>query len=300
MVERYKGKAEADALRQCLFEGPSLEQHVEDRYVSDGDSRLPAINTFPGSIFYSKEKCGDWAEIPLEKKKVRLIAPEDPFLLTEMPRMVFDDEWFPDINATHDGKSSPEVSTSDLHNIAHSHVNEDEIVLAASLWYPWGYREGTIYTEVSKIDIPVKMERPIEFDACLGNYGLLINEQAMDESQDTTIGAGGLSLFKRVCGNLKLYFGNCQVAPASIWRDLLDCKPKDNDPYVWIDSSGQEVLRFERVASPVREVMREAYIRQPILFRWIGNKTWLKTMLQNEHLVIIPFGTQEPHPRLGY
>ena len=300
LVERYKGKAEADALRQCLFEGPSLEQHVEDRYVSDGDSRLPAINTFPGSIFYSKEKCGDWAEIPLEKKKVRLIAPEDPFLLTEMPRMVFDDEWFPDINATHDGKSSPEVSTSDLHNIAHSHVNEDEIVLAASLWYPWGYREGTIYTEVSKIDIPVKMERPIEFDACLGNYGLLINEQAMDESQDTTIGAGGLSLFKRVCGNLKLYFGNCQVAPASIWRDLLDCKPKDNDPYVWIDSSGQEVLRFERVASPVREVMREAYIRQPILFRWIGNKTWLKTMLQNEHLVIIPFGTQEPYPRLGY
>ena len=123
--------------------------------MSDGDSRIPAINTFPGSIFYSKEKSGDWADIPLAKKKVRLIAPEDPFLLTEMPRMVFDDEWFPNVNASHDGKSSPELSTSDLHNIAHSHVGKDEIVLAASLWYPWGYREGTIYTEVSKIDIPV-------------------------------------------------------------------------------------------------------------------------------------------------
>ena len=299
LVERYKGKAEADAVRRCLFEAPSLEEYVEDRYVSDGDSRLPASNTFPGSIFYSKEKCGDWAAIPLAKKKVRLIAPEDPFLLTEMPRMVFDDEWFPNVNATHDGKSSPELSTSDLHNIAHSHVGEDEIVLAACLWYPWGYREGTIYTEVSKIDIPIKMERPVEFDACLGNYGLLINEQVMDETQDTTIGMGGVSLFNRVCGNLKLYFGNCQVAPASIWRDLFECEPKDNDPYIWVDSSGQEILRFERIASPVREVMREAYIRQPILFRWISNKAWLKTILQREHLGIIPFGTQEPYPRLG-
>ncbi len=267
--------------------------------MSDGDSRIPAINTFPGSIFYSKEKSGDWADIPLAKKKVRLIAPEDPFLLTEMPRMVFDDEWFPNVNASHDGKSSPELSTSDLHNIAHSHVGKDEIVLAASLWYPWGYREGTIYTEVSKIDIPIKMERPVEFDACLGNYGLLINEQAIDETQDTTIGMGGVSLFNRVCGNLKLYFGNCQVAPASTWRDLFECEPKDDNPYIWVDSSGQEVLRFERIASPVREIMREAYIRQPILFRWIGNKTWLKTILKREHLGIIPFGTKEPYPRLG-
>ena len=299
LVERYKGKAEADAIRRCLFGTPSLEKYVEDKYVSDGDSRIPAINTFHGSIFYSKEKCGDWADIPLSKKKVRLIAPEDPFLLTEMPRMVFDDEWFPNVNATHDGKSSPELSESDLHSIAHSHIGEDEIVLAASLWYPWGYREGTIYTEISKIDIPIKMERPVEFDACLGNYGLLINEQAMDETQDTTIGMGGVSLFNRVCGNLKLYFGNCQVAPASIWRDSFKCKPKDNNPYIWVDSSGQEILRFERIASPVREVMREAYIRQPILFRWVGNKTWLKAMLRCEHLCIIPFGIQEPYPRLG-
>ena len=300
LVERYKGKVEADAIRRCLLGVPSLEEYVEDKYVSDGDSRIPAINTFPGRIFYSKEKCGDWTDIPLAKKKVRLIAPEDPFLLTEMPRMVFDDEWFPNVNAAHDGKSSPELSTSDLRNIAHSHIGEDEIVLAASLWYPWGYKEGTIYTEVSKIDIPIKMERPVEFDASLGNYGLLINEQELDESHDTTIGMGGFSLFNRVCGSLKLCFGNCQVVPTSIWRNLFECEPKGNDPYIWVDSTGQEVLRFERIASPVREVMHEAYIRQPILFRWVCNKTWLTAMLKCENLGIIRFCTQEPYPCLGY
>ncbi len=146
----------------------------------------------------------------------------------------------------------------------------------------------------------LKMERPVEFDASLGNYGLLINEQELDESRDTTIGMGGVSLFNRVCGNLRLYFGNCQVVPTSIWRGLFECEPKGNDPYKWVDSSGQEVLRFERIASPVREVMHEAYIRQPILFRWVCNETWLKAMLKCENLGVIRFCTQEPYPCLGY
>jgi hypothetical protein len=137
------------------------------------------------------------------------------------------------------------------------------------------------------------------FDVCIGNYGLLINEGAMDESRVTTIGIGGLSLFNRVCGNFMLYFGNCQLAPSSVWRVLFDCKPKDNDPYTWVDKSGQKVLHFERIASPVREIMREAYIRQPILFRWVCKKSWIETILESECLCLIPFGAEEPYPHLG-
>lgn len=299
LVERYKGKVAADSIRKCLFEASPLENYVLDSFANDGDSHIPAINMFPGQIFYAKEKDEEWASIPLSKKKARLIPPEDPFLLTEMPRMVFDSEWFPDITVTHDGKRNPELTISDLHDIAHSHVINDEIVLAASLWYPWGYRDGTIYTESSKIDFPIKMQRPIQFDFCLGNYGLLINEEAMDESQDTTFGTGGISLFNRVCGSFKLYFGNCQLAPSSAWRDLLECKPKGSDPYTWENNLGQEILRFERIASPIREITREAYIRQPLLFRWVCNKTWLNTILQSKHLCIIPFEAQEPYPCLG-
>ena len=153
--------------------------------------------------------------------------------------------------------------------------------------------------ESSKIDLRIKMQRPIQFDFCLGNYGLLINEDAMYESCDTQFGTGGFSLFNRVCGNLNLNFGNCQLAPSSFWRDFLECKPKDNDPYTWVDRTGMEVLRFERIASPTREIMREAYIRQPILFRWICKKSWLEGILRSEHLCLIPFGVKEKYPCLG-
>lgn len=299
LIERHKGKAEADAIRKCLYEASPLENYVEDRFANDGDSCIPVFSKYPGKIFYSKEKCGDWDEIPLGDKKARLIPPEDPFLLTEMPHMVFDSKWFPIVTVTHDGKREPELSASDLHHIAHAHINDNEIVLAASLWYPFGYNEGVIFTESSKIDIPVKMQRSIHFDSCIGNYGLLVSEDAMDESRDTTIGTGGLSLFNRLCGNLRLNFGNCQLAPSSVWKDCFDCKPKSDNPYIWENRSGLEVLRFERIASPIRETMREAYIRQPILFRWVCNKSWLKSILQKEHLCLIPFGNQESYPSLG-
>ena len=299
LIERFKGRAEADSIRKCLFEAAPLEIYEKDHFANDGDSHIPTISEYPGKIFYAKEKCDELSVIPLGKKKATLIPPEDPFLLTEMPRMVFDSEWFPDVTVSHDGKQNPDLSTSDLRDIAHSHIDEDEIVLAASLWYPWDHRGGTIYTESSKIDLPIDLPRPINFDACFGSYGLLINEEAMYESLDTELGMGGRSLFNRVCGNMNLYFGNCQLAPSSAWRDYLECVPKDNDPYTWVDKSGKEVLHFERIAAPVREIMREAYIRQPILFRWICNKSWLGDFLRTKHLCLIPFGVQEKYPYLG-
>ena len=137
-----------------------------------------------------------------------------------------------------------------------------------------------------------------EFDRCVGNFGLLTNEDAIDESCVSEIGSGGASLFNRVCGNFKLYFGNCQLAPSSVWRDCFACEPLENNPYIWINQNGEEVLRFERVASPVRELMREPYIRQPILFRWICDKEWLKNMLQTMGLILFPICLQKKYPVL--
>lgn len=298
LIERYKGITDADAIRKYIFEISPLEYYKEDHFGEDGDSKIPVINTLPGTIFYAKEKSGKWASIPLAEKKARLLPPEDPFILTQMPQMVFDSKWFPEIISTHNETKSQRLTESNLHDIVHSHVEEGELVVAANLWYPWGYREGTIYTESAKIDIPIKMQRNVQFDVCLGNFGLLANEEAIDESYYSTIGSGGLSLFNRVCGSFKLFYGNCQLAPSSVWKECFECKPKDNDPYIWIDKKGQEVLRFERIASPVREVMREPYIRQPLLFRWICKDTWLNSILQNKNLCLYSFCTQERYPCL--
>lgn len=295
VVENYEEATTVDEIRKYIFEISPLESYKADRFAEIGDNRIPAVNMFPCAIFYDKEKRGEWASIPLAQKKASLLPLEDPFILTEMPCMVFDSEWFPDIDISRKTKKMSGLSISDLHDIAHSHIMEDEIVLAASLWYPWGHEDGMIYVESCRIDFATKMQNNLSFDACIGNYGLLANEEAMIESCNTVLGSGGLSLFKRVGGSIKLIFGNCQLAPSSVWRSKLHCKPKSNNPYKWINDFGEEVLRFERVASPIREAMHEAYIRQPMLFRWICNKDWLTDTLQKKCLCLYPIYTQEPY-----
>lgn len=54
--------------------------------------------------------------------------------------------------------------------------------------------------------------------------------------------------------------------------------------YCWRDENGNIVLRFERIASPIREAMHEKYYRQPILFRWLCNSEWLKETLCKHNL----------------
>ena len=297
-IERHVEDPDIDDIRKYIFEISPLTRYVKDPYVADGDSGLPTINTLPGNIFYDKEKSGEWSSIPIAIKKAKLLPAEDPFLLTELPCMSFDENWFPSITIIHDKKEHEYLTTSDLSNITRYNVGEDEMVVASCLWYPWGHKDGTIYIQSSKIGLPHDAFMSDDLDSCIGNFGLLANENAMVESFDSGIGDGGVSLFNRVCGNLKLYFGNCQIAPSSIWRDCLDCTPTENNPYIWINQSGNTVLRFERIASPVRELLQEPYIRQPILFRWVCDKKWLNEVLRNNGLCLFHVCEQESYPRL--
>lgn len=92
------------------------------------------------------------------------------------------------------------------------------------------------------------------------------------------------SLFKVVGGNMFFYLCNSQIAPSEIWREGFKCVPDHTSPYCWRDENGNIVLRFERIASPIREAMHEKYYRQPILFRWLCNSEWLKETLCKHNL----------------
>lgn len=290
LVEDYENSTSIDLIRRYIFQISPMEKYAEDRYGETGDIKIPTVNMQPGEILYGKDKAGQWSSIPLIRKKARLLPAEDPFLLTEMPFVNFDKKWFPDTHTAYNGEKESGLSNEQLHDIAHAHISEGNVLLAASLWYPWGHKGGAIYIESSNVDFPFSRSHRQEFDWCIGNFGLLACEGSIDETHNSTLGIGGVSLFNRVGGAQKLLFGNCQMAPASIWRKLFACHPKPGNPYTWIDQYEREVLWFERIASPDREAMQEAYIRQPILFRWICDSIWMKNTLNDfviNHITVV-------------
>ena len=250
-----------------------------------GDCLLPAAIDEEDRILYSAEKDGRWVEIPLLQKKCWLLPSDDPYLLTEMPHMVFDDSWFPCISDSYGEKSDIRINKDQFSKIVHGNRPVGEIVLGACVWYPWNDDDGKLYIETAKIDTnTLSPYRSDKVDPCFGNYGLLAHEGALVEFGGDFAHINGASLFKVVGGNMFFYLCNSQIAPSEIWREGFKCVPDHTSPYCWRDENGNIVLRFERIASPIREAMHEKYYRQPILFRWLCNSEWLKETLCKHNL----------------
>lgn len=297
LVQLSKRSGDINAIRRFISCIPELLEYKEDQYTTLVDECLPVINPLPGMIFYDAESRGMWSDIPLSFRKARLLPMEDPFILTEMPTMTFDGEWFLTDETSYGCKKEIELTIKQLHDISHDHIRDNEIVLAACLWYPYGYDDGAIYTKTTQIDYWNCNHRNAAFDYAIGNYGLLVNNYEMEETRFSKISGGGWSLFDVLVGRIKLKFGNCQIVPSNAWVSIMGCKPKTDDPFTWIDRNGKAVLRFERIASPIRELMREAYIRQPILFRWICDENWLQCILKEKELCLYPLEKNEPYPK---
>lgn len=214
-----------------------------------------------------------------------LLPSDDPYLLTEMPHMVFDDSWFPCISDSYGEKSDIRINKDQFSKIVHGNRPVGEIVLGACVWYPWNDDDGKLYIETAKIDTnTLSPYRSDKVDPCFGNYGLLAHEGALVEFGGDFAHINGASLFKVVGGNMFFYLCNSQIAPSEIWREGFKCVPDHTSPYCWRDENGNIVLRFERIASPIREAMHEKYYRQPILFRWLCNSEWLKETLCKHNL----------------
>lgn len=287
-----------DAIRKYISLNDELEECPQDTYAKMGDFGVPVIKRDLDDILYAEEKSGRWEQIPLLSRKSRLIPSEDPFLLTEMPHMTFDETWFPSDLSEYGQEQNCGLSDEQMASVAQGNVAEDEVVLAACLWYPWGHKGGKKYCEVSKIGFDTGMYQVARQNWSMGNYGVLAFEGAIEEARVENLYFGGVNLFNHLGGIHSLYHGNCQLVPSAIWRDFLGCKPSNYSPYMLIDGTGHEILRFERIASPYREAMQESYIRQPILFRWICNEAWLEKTLRENDLEIWKVVSSEEYPTL--
>lgn len=296
LEECDEAQQSVDAIRRYISLNDELEECPKDTYAETGDFGVPVIKGGLDSFLYAEEKIGGWDSLPLLRRKSRLIPSEDPFLLTEMPQITFDETWFPCILNEYGQEESQGLSDEQMAAIVQGNVGEDEIVLAACLWFPWRHKAGKRYCEVAKIGFDKGTYQTSRGNWSMGNYGILAYEGTIEEANVEDPCFGGVNLFNHLGGIHRLFHGNCQLVPSSIWREFFGCKPSDMSPYVWVNEDGDRILYFERIASPYREAIQESYVRQPILFRWVCNASWLEKVLRDNKLELWKVVSSEDYP----
>ncbi len=274
-----------DNIRRYIAQYSATDTYGDDEHGVIGDTQVPICNQDIDKILYAEEKDGRFNKIPLLSKKSLLLPFDDAFMMTEMPRMICDEEWFPIISDSQQyyGDSDHKPTTEQFDEIARKNLIDGEIVLAACIWYPWSHKNGIIFLETSKILSLSGLYEDDSFGWCRGNFSWLIKDGDLPETENSLF-FGGYNLFNRVGGKGCFYLGNSQLLPSSAWRNIFKCKPSDSSPYVWVNENNEKILWLERIASPCRDMHHEAYIRQIMLFRWVCNSNWLNSMLKELRL----------------
>lgn len=295
ITEQYQSPEICEGIRKYIVASSQKDIYIDCPYDKNNiDIRIPTPNPKIDKILYNEEKRGRWNTIPITVKKSGLLSTEDPFILTEMPQIVYDEEWFPIVNTT---KYIPNheqlIDKKQFSVIVNKNVCTNEIMLSACIWYPWGHNDGSIYRESAIVYQNTNLLYNDKIDWCLGNLGLLAHEGDLYELKDSY---EGINLFNRTARD-RIPFGNSQMVPSSAWRWLLNCSPSNISPYIWKNEFGENILRFECISSPFREEMHELYIRQPILFRWVCNKEWLDKKLEFMRLRIRHISSIDEYPR---
>lgn len=274
LLFREKGESSDynDDIRRYISSNTIEHTNADGIYCGRNDLFLPMQNYKVDCMLYGEGTRGRWDDLPLIYNKCSLLKTDDPYLLTDIPKIIYNTDWFPNIyKDANRGKCNLDIKV--LSEIALSNINEDEMVVAAAIWYPIDYKSFLKYYLTTKIGSIYDLYNDDGFDTCIGNYGLLASEGNIIEH--CTSYSFSQCLFNIVFGSIYTPFGNCQMAPSLTWRKVLNCTPSDDSPYLWRNEAGIDVLRFERWASPIYEDIGSVYYSQPILFRWICKKEWL-------------------------
>ena len=261
----------------------SPEVYNDDISYQYGDMKIPVRNSKIEQVLYDVDKKGVWNRAPLYLKKALLLSPEDSLIVTDLPNIIYDNNFLSGYKSTDDNKSFLDSDVCDKKNLLEMSkydLSSEELLLAASLWLPFGNSDEIVYNYTSKMLSIFSFLKDNQIYFAVGNYGLLLNQGGIFETVYNTCSNGGADLFYRTIGPKRFNYGDSQFVPSSIWYSILNCKPSSDSPYIWEDENHITVLKFERLASPSREVQHEQYIRQPVLFRWTGNAGWINKQMK--------------------
>ena len=270
-----------DDIRRYISIYSLKDSRTSDKYCKINDLYIPSNNSKVDCMLYGEGSKGRWDNLPLVYNKSLLLEVDDPYMLTDMPNIVYDNNWFPNI---YEHSNKYKLDKQMFSKIALSNIGEHEVVVAATIWYPVEYKKFFQYNLATKIRSIYNLCNNNDFAYCIGNYGLLENEGEIIQNDFSYKSSGSINLFNLMCGPINIQFGNCQIAPSSAWEQILECNVSGTSPYVWINEFGKPILRFERFASPINEDRSEIYFSQPILFRWVCDKEWLNSKLTEMNL----------------
>lgn len=253
----------------------------------DGMERLNKRGAIASQILYGEEKQGRWNDVPLTLKAQCLLSTDDSWIITTPPEICEKSIWDIEKNLEKLLKENEYVKiTQLLDTIVVDDIKNEELLLGSCIYYPISYNDGLVYERVAKVFSNFNFINNKEITPTLSSKSLLVYEDGLFEPMEEDIYYKGICLIRSIVGTGTSIYGNAFIYPSNFIKEHLSWYPSKNNPFEWIDSIGDTVMRFERKSYPFREAIQENYFRQPILCRWICNKTKINEYLNKNNLRI--------------
>ncbi|WP_349925259.1 ATP-binding protein [Bacillus altitudinis] len=232
-------------------------------------------------VIYHEFSLERWYGIPPLRFAQTVTSGDDPFILLDTPTPAADiEEWPIDEKLDKLIKADKEhLKNCFLENI-NAGISEDEIVIGAVL-FTYSYSNDVIFhfgLNLFKDMIKGRNGLSRVFNGrSYGFYEKLRFDPYMEYNNtlaQMTYQTGGIS-----------YFSNQTFAvyPSLLWSDLFAWEPSKQNPKVWLHQD-KVVVRHDYIHGPFRELYHGRLDRQPILQRWVCNKSVFEQTLKEQNI----------------
>lgn len=253
-----------------------------------GDCSLPVTgkDRMSDAILYGEDSQGRWNDCPYREKASRLATPEDPWVLATMPTVLERTAWNLDDIESALESSDKKKAIDLLIQVTEGGIDQNEAILGSRIFIPCGEAElANLYISL-RLTHETNLASKDHSGGMLGCYGLLSNSGSYVEA-GFSLTPLDISLCPKIGGLISIIFGDCQIAPTNFLREL-GLYPLKESPFIWADSLGNVVIRFEHVIVPCRDNYHEPYYRQPQLWRWIVKMDSFQEILDHHNCRVYP------------
>lgn len=251
-------------------------------------------------ILYGEEKKGRWADVPLSIKAQSLLQCDDAWIISNVPSISINKCWYiEDILKENWKKQQLTQCRSELEKIMLDGIDESKVVIGACLWYPIDHNDGIMLTHTAKLISNRILIKNMDITPTLNPGSILINEDELFEIEYEDINDNGVCLVNSIVGSSSIVYGNCMIYPSEFIRKSIKLKPVNTNPLIWHDDFDNNVMCFERISNPFRESTSENYFRQPLLSRWVCDKSIINNYAKDNHLTLYATSKLDPLPTIG-